>query len=95
MVTVVCPAAASVPLLAEALSQAEVLMTDQLNDEALELVSVKTWDEGENGPPDKPLLTNPDDGVIPKASVGPAKALIRFCPFGVPQPVQRSYPATA
>ena len=89
-VKLVCPAAASGPLLEETVSQADVLVTDQTKFEVLELVSVNTWDEGENGPPGKPVAAKPVSGVMPKASGKPAKAVIRFCPLGVPQPVQRS-----
>ncbi len=36
------------------------------------------------------------DGAILKLGVGAVvSALMRFCPFGLPHPVTRSYPATA
>ena len=44
------------------------------------------------------VLTKPLAGekpVIPGAGGGPARALIKFVPVGVPQPVHRSKPVTA
>ena len=48
-----------------------------------------------NGPPTWPVAEKPVAGETPKGSGGPVKASISASPVGVPQPVHRSYPATA
>src|SRR5579872_7022337 len=83
------PPGVSAPLAGETLSQSEVLAMDQFNEFVPALVRVKLCEVIVNGPPARPLEVNPVVGVIWRAS-GLARALIRFCPDGVPQPVQRS-----
>ena len=91
MVTLVWPATAIVPLLAETESQADGLLMVQLNGAELKLVSVTVWVEDENGPPVNPLADCiKTSGQTPSGSGKPPSAFIKFCPFGVPQPVQRS-----
>src|SRR6516225_542402 len=79
----------------EAASQDGVLATHQSNGLVPVLFNAKSWAAMSNGPPATPLATKPANGEMTRASGGPARALIRFVPAGVPQPVHRSYPGTA
>src|SRR5215472_10141485 len=89
-VTVDCPLAASVPLLEDTFSHADVLMIDQFSDEVPVFVSAKIRDDAKNGPPWAPTAAKPEFGATTKISGRLARAFMRFCPLGVPQPVQRS-----
>ena len=93
-VTVVRPAAASVPLVEDTLSQAEVLATCQFNEAAPKLVRVKACEVTVNGPPTVPEESKPNNGVMFRTSDG-ARALMRLVPVGVPNPVHKSYPFVA
>ena len=53
------------------------------------LVSERVCEVMVNGPPNPPADVKPVGGVMNSAS-GFASALIKACPAGVPQPVQRS-----
>ena len=94
-VTVVVPPGASVPPVPESDSQPCVTPALQVREDAPLLVSVLLLLAGENGPPAPPLKTTDVPGVICRLSAGPASASISALPAGVPQPVQRSSPATA
>ena len=56
MITLVCPAAARVPLLEETLSQADVLITDQLKAPSPMLARLIFCDAGLKGPPITPVI---------------------------------------
>ena len=98
----------SIPLTIPTLSHADVHTNDQFADEAEALVNWNVPEAGANGPPPGPVKVKPVAGeilrplveavmlvVVPVPLPEPASALIRAAPLGVPQPVQRSYPATA
>ena len=93
-VRLVLPPAAKVPLAAERLVQVWGLAADQLRAAGPVFVRVQVTDSGLNGPPTWPFGANAGMDTCKYSGV-PAKALIRAVPTGVPQPVHRSYPATA
>ena len=88
-VTVTAVFDAKVPLAGEMVNQAEVFTSDQLNEVTPKLEREKFWLAGLNGPPYTPEELKLANGVICNASGG-TRVFIKFCPIGVPQPVQRS-----
>ena len=84
----------NVPALGITSSQGVLPPSAQSKEAPLEFVSTKVRVDELNGPPAGPFALKPLAGRIPIAS-GRAKALMRFWPKGVPQPVQRSKPVTA
>ena len=91
MVTVVLAPAFRLPAAAETVSQPEVLTRLQLKGFAPVFLSVYDCEATVYGPPPGPKAVKPSGGVISRLSAGGAsRAAIRFAPFGVPRPVQRS-----
>src|SRR5580765_8337189 len=88
------PLGTSVPPVDETLSQTDVLARVHDNEFVPRLLKVKLCVVKVNGPPIPPVALKPFAGVTSNGS-GMANALIKICPAGVPQPVQRSYPFTA
>jgi hypothetical protein len=82
------PPGVRLPPLGQALSQREVLIKAQLTGLFPELVKEKICEAIVNGPPANPTELKPAAGVIKISGI--AKRLMRFCPAGVPHPVQRS-----
>ena len=82
--------AASVPPVDETFNQDEVFINDQVSEEDPLLVTEIVSEAGLKGPPTGPTAANPVAGNNPSQLVTPDRALIKFCPAGVPQPVQRS-----
>ena len=81
---------------AETFSQPEVLTKLQFKVVEPAFVRVKIWEVTLYGPPPGPLEAKPSGEVITRFSAGGASsAWMRLMPFGVPQPVQRSYPTAA
>src|SRR5205814_4699334 len=91
----VAPAAAKLPLVESTFTQVEVFKSDQLKAPEPELVSWNWPEMGVKGPPRTPEAVKLTAGETPRASRGPASTSIKAWPAGVPQPVHRSYPATA
>src|SRR5262249_47771129 len=85
----------SVPLVAETLSQEDVLASDQFIGAAPAFVREKVTFVAPKGIVSGVELVKPVPGVICKESIGAARKLIRLLPLGAPQPVQRSNPVVA